>query len=151
MELEIRYDGGSMVVYLEEFLNARNITKVRKLLSLIRNSFTPEAEQQMKEFVQHTIEQFEERQQRVENFVAGYEQKVSYCQERLQDAMCARSAYKRSTPLYKSERWDEWNERVKEVRRELSELKNQLREYKSQRDNNIKNRAFYKTVLENIT
>lgn len=151
MELEIRYDGGSMVVYLEEFLNSRNITRVRKLLSIIRNSFTPEAEQQMKEFVQHAIEQFEERQRETENFIEGYEQKVSYSQECLRDAMYTRSAYKRSTPLHKSDGWDKWNERVKAARQEVSEMKAQLRHHTHQRDDNIKNRMFYETVLKNIT
>ena len=52
MDLEIRYENGSMTVHLEEFLNIRSIAKVRKLLKLIRSSFTPECEQQIKEFVQ---------------------------------------------------------------------------------------------------
>ena len=52
MDLEIRYENGSMTVHLEEFLNIRSIAKVRRLLKLIRSSFTPECEQQIKEFVQ---------------------------------------------------------------------------------------------------
>lgn len=50
MDLEIRYENGSMTVHLEEFLSERRIAKVRKLLKVIRSSFTPECEQQMKEF-----------------------------------------------------------------------------------------------------
>ena len=49
MDLEIRYENGSMTVHLEEFLNIRSIAKVRKLLKLIRSSFTPECEQQRSE------------------------------------------------------------------------------------------------------
>ena len=56
MDLEIRYENGSMTVHLEEFLNIRSITEVRKLLKLIRSSFTPECEQQIKEFVQEQAE-----------------------------------------------------------------------------------------------
>lgn len=62
MDLEIRYENGSMTVHLEEFLNIRSIAKVRKLLKVIRSSFTPECEQQIKEFVQDWIEQFEQKQ-----------------------------------------------------------------------------------------
>ena len=151
MDLEIRYENGSMTVHLEEFLNSRSITRVRKLLKIIRSSYTWECEQQIKEFVQNWLEQFEQKQLENERYITGYEQKVSYCQKHLQSAMRTRDNYKKSTPLYRSEGWDKWNEAVKEVRKELSELKKQLRFYESQRNNNIKNRNFYKTVLENIT
>lgn len=83
MDLEIRYENGSMTVHLEEFLNIRSIAKVRKLLKLIRSSFTPECEQQIKEFVQDWIEQFEQKQLETERYITGYEQKVSYCQKQL--------------------------------------------------------------------
>mgnify|MGYP003171861256 CR=1 FL=1 len=62
MDLEIRYENGSMTVHLEEFLSERRIAKVRKLLKVIRSSFTPECEQQMKEFIQEQTEQTEQVQ-----------------------------------------------------------------------------------------
>ena len=71
MDLEIRYENGSMTVHLEEFLNIRSIAKVRKLLKLIRSSFTPECEQQIKEFVQDWIEQFEQKQLETERYITG--------------------------------------------------------------------------------
>lgn len=71
MDLEIRYENGSMTVHLEEFLNIRSITKVRKLLKLIRSSFTPECEQQIKEFVQDWIEQFEQKQLETERYITA--------------------------------------------------------------------------------
>ena len=101
MDLEIRYENGSMTVHLEEFLNIRSIAKVRKLLKLIRSSFTPECEQQIKEFVQDWIEQFEQKQLETERYITGYEQKVSYCQKQLRDALYTRNSYKKSTPLHK--------------------------------------------------
>ena len=51
-----------MTVHLEEFLSCRSITKVRKLLKVIRISFTPKCEQQMKEFILNWLEQFEQKQ-----------------------------------------------------------------------------------------
>lgn len=124
MDLEIRYENGSMTVHLEEFLNIRSITKVRKLLKLIRSSFTPECEQQIKEFVQDWIEQFEQKQLETERYITGYEQKVSYCQKQLRDALYTRDSYKKSTLL---------------------------RSYQSRYNSNIRNKDFYKKVLENIT
>jgi hypothetical protein len=151
MDLEIRYENGSMTVHLEEFLNIRSIAKVRKLLKLIRSSFTPECEQQMKEFVQDWIEQFEQKQLENERYITGYEQKVGYCQKQLRDALYTRDSYKKSTPLHKSEGWDKWNEGVKGCRKELAEVKTLLRFYQSRYNSNIRNKDFYKKVLENIT
>ena len=151
MDLKIRYENGSMTVHLEEFLNARSTIKVRKLLKIIRSSFTPECERQIKEFVQNWIEQFEQKQLETERYITGYEQKVSYCQKQLQDALYTRDSHKKSTPRHKSEGWDRWNEKVKVYRKELAEVKTLLRFYESQRSNNIKNRDFYNRVLESIT
>ena len=78
MDLEIRYENGSMTVHLEEFLNIRSIAKVRKLLKLIRSSFTPECEQQIKEFVQEQAEQFEQVQKEHSIYIEGYTQKIRY-------------------------------------------------------------------------
>lgn len=151
MDLEIRYENGSMTVHLEEFLNIRSIAKVRRLLKLIRSSFTPECEQQIKEFVQDWIEQFEQKQLETERYITGYEQKVSYCQKQLRDALYTRDSYKKSTSLHKSEGWDRWNEEVKGCRKELAEVKTLLRPYQSRYNSNIRNMDFYKKVLENIT
>lgn len=101
MDLEIRYENGSMTVHLEEFLSERRIAKVRKLLKVIRSSFTPECEQQMKKFIQEQTEQFEQVQ--------------------------------------------------KEQKKELKELKFLLRSRQQSFDRNIRNKDFYKKVLENIT
>ena len=83
MDLEIRYENGSMTVHLEEFLNIRSITKVRKLLKLIRSSFTPECEQQIKEFIQEQAEQFEWVQKEHSIYIEGYTQKVKYVEQQI--------------------------------------------------------------------
>lgn len=101
MDLEIRYENGSMTVHLEEFLNIRSITKVRKLLKLIRSSFTPECEQQIKEFIQEQAEQFEQVQ--------------------------------------------------KEQNEELRNLKTRLWSRQRAFDCNVRNKEFYKKVMQEIT
>lgn len=102
-------------------------------------------------FVQDWIEQFEQKQLETERYITGYEQKVSYCQKQLRDALYTRDSYKKSTPLHKSEGWDRWNEEVKGCRKELAEVKTLLRSYQSRYNSNIRNKDFYKKVLENIT
>ena len=54
MDLQIKYDNGSMTVHLEEFLGCRKITKFRKLVKLIRQSYTPD---ELNKILNH-IEQF---------------------------------------------------------------------------------------------
>lgn len=150
MDLEIRYEGGLMTVHLEEFLSCRSITKVRKLLKVIRSSFTPECEQQMKGFILNWLEQFEQKQLKNERYITGYEEKVKFCQRQLDNALYNRNQYKKSTPLHKSDGWEHYNEDVKRLRQELREIKAMLRSWRHDFDNNARNKEFYKTVLENI-
>lgn len=150
MDLEIRYEGGLMTVHLEEFLSYRSITKVRKLLKVIRSSFTPECEQQMKGFILNWLEQFEQKQLKNERYITGYEEKVKFCQRQLDNALYNRNQYKKSTPLHKSDGWEHYNEDVKRLRQELREIKAMLRSWRHNFDNNARNKEFYKTVLENI-
>ncbi len=150
MDLQIKFENGSMVVHLEEFLDARNITNVRKLLKIIRRSYTPECEQQIREFIENGFEELDEKQAEIRRYVIGYEQKIRYCQGQLEYVLHVRDSYKKSTPLYRSEEWGKWNEKVKVAKGELAELKKSLRSYESGYNRNIKNRGFYKKVLENI-
>lgn len=150
MDLEIRYEGGLMTVHLEEFLSYRSITKVRKPLKVIRSSFTPECEQQMKGFILNWLEQFEQKQLKNERYITGYEEKVKFCQRQLDNALYNRNQYKKSTPLHKSDGWEHYNEDVKRLRQELREIKAMLRSWRHNFDNNARNKEFYKTVLENI-
>lgn len=135
MDLEIRYENGSMTVHLEEFLNIRSITKVRKLLKLIRSSFNPECEQQIKEFVQEQTEQFEQVQKEHSIYIEGYTQKVKYAEQQIRQTKHCIS--QRNT--------------LKEQKKELKELKFLLRSRQQSFDRNIRNKDFYKKVLENIT
>lgn len=150
MDLQIRFENGLMVIHLREFLNARNITNVRKLLKIIRRSYTPECEQQIREFIESEFEGLNEKQAESRRYVTGYEQKIRYCQGQLQYALNARDSCKKSTPLYRSEEWEKWNEKVKATKEELTELKKVLHSYESGYSRNIQNRGFYKKVLENI-
>ena len=146
MDLEIRYEHGSMTVHLEEFLSMHSISKVRKLLKIIRCSYTPECEQQMKDFIQEQIEQYEPKQRQNNISIIGYEQEVRHCEQRLKDTICTRDGAKKN-----SNSWKLYNEAVKEVRKELAELKRLLNFCRSNYNRKVRNNKFYKKVLENIT
>lgn len=174
MDLEIRYENGSMTVHLEEFLNIHSIAKVRKLLKLIRSSFTPECEQQMKEFIQEQTEQFEWVQKEHSIYIEGYTQKVKYAEQQIRqtkhrisqiqtgvkNAQLLRDSHRKNTKVWKNRNADvkKYRERLKEPRNTLKEQKEELKELKfllrsrqQSFDRNIRNKDFYKNVLENIT
>jgi hypothetical protein len=174
MVLEIRYENGSMTVHLEEFLNIRSITEVRKLLKLIRSSFTPECEQQIKEFVQEQAEQFEQVQKEHSIYIEGYAQKIKYAEQQIRQTQhiisqiqidveklqFIRDSHRKNTKVWKNcnvdvkkqrERLKEPRNTLKEQKEELKELKFLLRSRQQSFDRNIRNKDFYKKVLENIT
>lgn len=171
MDLEIRYENGSMTVHLEEFLNIRSITKVRKLLKLIRSSFTPECEQQIKEFVQEQAEQFEQVQKEHSIYIEGYAQKIRYAEQQIRqtqhiisqiqtgvkNSQLLRDSHRKNTKVWKNRNADvkKYRERLKEPRNtlkkqkeELKELKALLRSRQQSFDRNVRNKDFYKKVLE---
>lgn len=174
MDLEIKYENGSMTVHLEEFLNDRSITKVRKLLKVIRSSFTPECEQQMKEFIQEQTEQFEQVQKEHSIYIEGYTQKVKYAEQQImqtkhrisqiqtgvKNSQFVRDSHRKNTKVWKNCNADvkKYRERLKEPRatlkeqnEELKELKALLRSRQQSFDRNIRNKEFYKKVMQEIT
>lgn len=174
MDLEIKYENGSMTVHLEEFLNDRSITKVRKLLKVIRSSFNPECEQQMKEFIQEQTEQFEQVQKEHSIYIEGYTQKVKYAEQQImqtkhrisqiqtgvKNSQFVRDSHRKNTKVWKNCNADvkKYRERLKEPRatlkeqnEELKELKALLRSRQQSFDRNIRNKEFYKKVMQEIT
>lgn len=146
MDLKIKYENGSMTVHLENFLNYHNISKVKKLVKIIRSSFTPECEGIIREYIEQEIEQFEPRQREISKYIVGYTGKVKFCQAQLDNCTANRDRYKRN-----SDGWKHYNNHVKQFRQELKEIKSSLRSRQSEYDKNIRNKDFYKKVLEIIT
>jgi len=146
MDLKIKYENGSMTVHLENFLNCHNISKVKKLVKIIRSSFTPECEGIIREYIEQEIEQFEPRQREISKYIIGYTGKVKFCQTQLDNCTANRDRYKRN-----SDGWKHYNNHVKQFRQELKEIKSLLRSRQSEYDRNIRDKDFYKKVLEIIT
>lgn len=146
MDLYIKYDNGSMAIHLDAFLDYRSITKVKKLVKVIQQSYTPDALDDLKEFVKRGIEQFEPRMKEDANYYAGYEPKLKFNKQNLEKCLNNRNKYKRGT-----DGWEHYNELVKEFRQEIKETKLQMKQRKSDFDTCVKNKAFYEKVLETIS
>lgn len=152
-DITIKYEHGSMVVHLDNFLSDGKIAKVRKLLKLIRQSYTPECEEQIKEYLQCVVDKdkFHNNQMTLAGKITNIESNIYILEKRLKAATLNRNAFKKSTPIRKNEDWEKWNERVNDCRESLKESKKLLavvnREYKQ----NIKNRAFFKKVMQEFS
>lgn len=146
MEIRIKWYNGSMIIDLEKFLSCRSISKVKKLVNIIRDSHTPECEWQIREFIEQELEQYEPRQKEASRYIAGYTEKVKFCEKQLDNCISSRDRFKR-----KSDGWEHYNSHVKAFRDELKEMKAALRTYQRKSDNEKKNRDFYMKVLEIIT
>ena len=153
-DIEIKYEQGSMVVHLDNFLSDGKIAKVRKLLKLIRQSYTPECEDQIKEYLmQHLTseEQFYSDQKALATKIINIENNIYNLERQLKAAMISRNALKKSTPIHKNKDWEMWNEQVNGYRESLRESKKILAAVNRQYKQNVKDRAFYKKVMEEIT
>ena len=146
MDLEIKYDNGSMIVHLDEFLNCRSISKFRKLVKLINQSANPDDIGKVRMFIEQEIKQLEPRQKENERYVIGYEEKVKFCQKQLENCIYNRERFKKN-----SSGWQHFNIHVKQFRQELREIKTLLSPQKSDRDKYIRSKQFYVKCLENIS
>ena len=174
MDLEIKYEHGSMVVHLEEFLSMRSMSKVRKLMKIIRCSYTPQWENVIREYIEQYIEQFECVQNEHRIYIEGYGQKVRYAEQQIMQTkriisqiqddvvklQIIRDSHRKNTKVWKNcnadvkkqrERLKEPRETLKAQNEELKELKSLLRSRQAVFDRNARNKEFYKKVLKNIT
>lgn len=171
MDLKIRYEHGTMIVHLEEFLSCRSIAKVRKLLKIIRSSFTPECEGQIKEFVQEQLEQFADAQKEHSVYIDGYEQKIRFAKNQvdqtkriiahetheLQQLQFIRDSHRKNTKVWKDCNADVKKQRdamkepkaaLKKQKEELKWLNGLLRSRRQLYDSNVRNKEFYKKVIQ---
>lgn len=152
-DLIIKYDHGQMLIHLEEFLSCRKIAKVRKLLKLIRQSYTPECEEQIKEYLQCVVDKdkFHNNRMALAGKITNIESNIYILEKRLKAATLNRNMFKKSTPIHKNEEWEKWNEQVKDCRESLRESKKLLTEVNREYKQNIKNMTFYKKVIQEFS
>ena len=154
-DITIKYDHGQMLIHLDRFLSDGKITKVRKLLKLIRQSYTPECEEQIKEYIQQCGVMDKDKVHNSQVALAGkitnIESNIYILENRLKAATFNRNMLKKSTPIHKNEEWEKWNEQVKDCRKSLRESKILLTVVNQEYKQNIKNRVFYQKVMQEFS
>lgn len=152
-DITIKYDHGQMLIHLDNFLSDGKIAKVRKLLKLIRQSYTPECEEQIKEYLQCVIDKdkFHNNQMALAGKITNIESNIYILEKRLKAATLNRNAFKKSTPIHKNEDWEKWNEQVNDCKESLKESKKLLTAVNQEYKQNVKNRTFYQKVMQEFS
>jgi hypothetical protein len=137
-----------MTIHLEAFLECRKLSKVRKLVKIIRESYTPECLEQMQQFITDYLgdeEQFSADLRSLANKGVNARTKAKELEEPLNRAVNARKMYKRKSPQY-----ERLNEQVKQYRKEIAQNNAVYHSSVQQFNRMQRNREFYKKALEII-
>jgi hypothetical protein len=137
--IDIRYPNGEMHIDLEEFLDGKNITKFKKLLRIIQNSYEPETVDSIRNFILNYLEQVEPLMKEDFKKYVAYRDKLPYATEQYNKAVSYRNRFKRGTKGYKVLTPD-----VKEKREQMHYIKMCI----NSADRDLKKKQRQKTFYE---
>lgn len=144
----IKYENGEMRINLEEFLCCscnRSISKVRKLVKIINNSYTPEVIEDMKKFIEQRMNITDTIIETAREHCLVFNDEVKKYEKRLDSVVAHRANYKRNT-----DGWKYYNKQVKEVRENLRTAKVNMRAAKSQFNDTVRMKNFFIKLLSEV-
>lgn len=100
-DITIKYDHGQMLIHLDNFLSDRKISEVRKLIKLIRQSYTPECEEQIKEYIQCGVKELDNIIMITEKRIDRNEAEVKDAEKDLKTWLYFRSLHKKGSDGYR--------------------------------------------------
>lgn len=143
MELIIKYRNGSMCINIDKFLDVENITKFKKLLKIIRTSYTPEVEEVLKACITDFLNTVDDTLKVYANRIVNARTAWKEGQEPLNNLIARRDCYKRSTEPYKL-----YAKQIKAKRDELRALKINWCSSEEYFNNLMKRRGFCEKCLQ---
>lgn len=144
-DLEIRYDNGVMIVHLEEFLSCRSLGKVKKLLKIIQQSYTPTLADQIRQHIRDRVSGIDGLAKISANQVVRFTEEVKKIERDIEVWKYQRSRFK------KSERgWQHYNDNLKKSREELRTVKSSLNTVKREFNNYMKDKVFFEKLLSEV-
>lgn len=145
----IKYENGEMRINLEEFLCYscnRSISKVRKLVKIINNSYTPEVIDDMKKFIEQRMNTTDTIIETAREHYWVFNDEVKKYEKRLDSVVTHRGIYKRNT-----EGWKYYNKQVKEIRENLRTAKVNMRAAKGQFNDTVRmKKLLHKIIVRGI-
>lgn len=137
-----------MWINLEEFLCCsynRSISKVRKLVKIINNSYTPEVIEDMKKFIEQRMNITDTIIETAREHCLVFNDEVKKYEKRLDSVVAHRANYKRNT-----DGWKYYNKQVKEVRENLRTAKVNMRVAKGQFNDTVRMKNFFIKLLSEV-
>lgn len=121
---------GEMKVRVDEFIQNQTISKIRKLVNLIRTSETPEVEQEIADFCKEWLSKYETEQKNHANLHVHYMDKVHEFEEQVKITKVLRDSYKKKSKLYRnySEQAKDWESKTREARLSANSHKRNFQE-----------------------
>lgn len=144
-DITIKYDHGQMLIHLDNFLSDRKISEVRKLIKLIRQSYTPECEEQIKEYIQCRVKELDNITMITENRIDRNKEEVKDAEMNVQHWLYLRSQHKKGSNSYKH-----YMTNVKESRDTLKEKKADLRSAEKEYKDSIRDKEFFSKLLSEV-
>lgn len=144
-DITIKYDHGQMLIHLDNFLSDRKISEVRKLIKLIRQSYTPECEEQIKEYIQCGVKELDNIIMITEKRIDRNEAEVKDAEKDLKTWLYFRSLHKKGSDGYKH-----YMMKVKEGRDMLKDKKADLRSAEKEYEDSIRNKKFFSKLLSGV-
>lgn len=144
-DLTIRYENGTMRVYLEEFLSCRSISKVRKLLKIIERSDMPELAEQVQEHIEHRMTGIDNVAKISANQYVRFKEEVKQVELEINTWIQWRSRYKK-----RSKGYEHYNDNVKKSREKLRVVKADMRRSKKEFDDVVKDKKFFEKLLSEV-
>lgn len=147
--LIIKYGNGSstgeMKIVVQSFMEEQTITKINKLLNIIRTSYDPDGEQVIADFCKQWLSQYEIEQKVLANNHVDAKEKARQIEIDIVYNQRARERYKKNTEPYK-----EYTELLKIKRKALSDVNKLARSSLTDFNRNQKMKGKYEKVLEII-
>jgi hypothetical protein len=144
--LEIKYHRGQMQVNLAEFMQNQTLSKINKLLKVIRSSYTPEQEEVIAAYCKDFLAGYEQQQKTLANLVVQYRTRAKELEPEIEKMKKFRDGSKRNGKRYKY-----YQEQINIVRGKVSDEMAFVRKHTAEFKQNERLKVKYEKVLENIS
>lgn len=134
---------GRMDVNVPAFLRMRKMGKYKKLMSLIRQSDTPEAAEKIVRYIRETHGGIVSRVEEAATVAVRARTRVKETEVDIDRLVALRDKYKKGTERYKE--CSQWVKDARQIRRDLSSL---ARSYEAEFKALRKDREFYQKIIK---
>ena len=144
LTVRVTYKGGRgrMTVNIPEFLRMRQISRYRKLMTLIRQSDTPDAAEEVIQYIRQDLADMDARMKEAAAGTVRTRTRAKEMKLEIDRLVALRDRYKKGTDRYKE--CSQWVKDARQIHRDLGKLS---RSYEAEFKALEKDRAFYQKIM----